>query len=81
VRRAEIEVSLHVKTRNIIEQIQAKGYELDPEMDPTITFTDFDGIKEIDLEQSVEENKLRDYDMLNAVGFKGGYVYVTIRTK
>lgn len=78
VRRAEMPIMADVMAKKIVEALSSQGYELDPEMDPTITYMDFDGIKEVDLDQTLRANKLRSYELLTVVGFKDGPIYLTI---
>jgi molybdopterin/thiamine biosynthesis adenylyltransferase len=81
VRREEITINPTDECEKIIDKLKQKGYRLDLDMEPILTLLDFDDIKIVDLDESSEENKLRDLELITAAGFHKGEVYVTLRIK
>jgi ubiquitin-activating enzyme E1 C len=65
--------------QTILDGLKMKGYKLDPEMEPILTIPDFNTIRELDLEKTVEENKIPTLSLITFSGFKEGDIYVTIR--
>lgn len=79
VRREVITVRKDSSAEEIVSKLKQKGYEVDPYFEPTFTLMDFNDIREVDLDKSIGQNKLRDYELLTAVGFKGGEIFVNLR--
>jgi len=77
VRRTIINVKKNEKCGNIIEVLKIK-YELDPDFEPTLTTMDFNNIILVDIDLTVEENGLRNFELITAVGFKGGEIFITL---
>lgn len=78
VRRVNVMISRKTPCVEIIDFIKQKGYIPDPDYDPMLTIMDFNKIKEVDLERSPKQNELRNLELLTAVGFKGGEIFVTL---
>jgi molybdopterin/thiamine biosynthesis adenylyltransferase len=81
VRRVNIKIKKGSQAQKIIDILTNNGYELNPEMEPMLTIMDFNMIKEIDLDKSIAENELRHLELLTAVGFKGGSIFITLKFK
>ncbi|MFX0010580.1 MAG: hypothetical protein ACFE9R_09715, partial [Candidatus Hermodarchaeota archaeon] len=81
VRRIILKMRGQSPSIKIIRILKKIGFELDPEFDPIITLQDFNDILVLDLEQSLIENNLRNYELLTVAGFKGGEIYVTLKIK
>lgn len=81
VRRVVIKMKKSSPCMNIIKTLSKHGFQLEGELEPIITLQDFNDIIVLDLEESVEENKLRNYEFLTVAGFKGGEVFVTLKLK
>lgn len=79
VRREVITVRKDSSAEEIVSKLKQKGYEVDPYFEPTFTLMDFNDIREVDLDKSIIQNKLRDYELITAVGFKGGEIFVNLR--
>ncbi|MEJ2252406.1 MAG: ThiF family adenylyltransferase [Candidatus Lokiarchaeota archaeon] len=79
VRRMEIHIKREESSNTIIEKIKNKGYKVDPYMEPILTLLDFNDIKIINLNKTILENKLRDYELITAAGFEGGEIFITLR--
>jgi hypothetical protein len=54
---------------------------LDPDYEPVLTLLDFNDINIIDLERNSIENGLRNFELLTAVGFKKGEIFITLKLK
>jgi len=78
-RRVTVKMSRNAKCIELINQLQAQGFSLDPELEPILTIMDFDMIREIDLENSPLQNELRNYELITAAGFKGGEIFITLK--
>ncbi|TXT57993.1 MAG: putative E1-like ubiquitin activating protein [Promethearchaeota archaeon] len=78
VKREVIKIQAGNKCQEIIEILKNKGYTEDPYMEPLITVMDFNTIREIDLEKDLEENRVRDLELLTAAGFKEGEIFITL---
>ncbi len=63
----------------ILDTLIAKGYALDPDALPIFTLQDFDGIREVDMEETIAENHLRHLELITVAGIKGGEVFVTLQ--
>ncbi len=75
-----IDVKIHQESPciQIIYALENQGYTLDPNMDPTLTILDFNNVKEIDLNLTPKQNKLRNLELIIAAGFKGGEIFVNL---
>jgi molybdopterin/thiamine biosynthesis adenylyltransferase len=78
VNREILKVEEGSKCQEIIELLKSKGYMVDPYMEPIITVMDFNTIREIDLDKTIEENRIRDLELLTAAGFKEGEIFITL---
>ena len=65
----------------IIEILKNNGFEVDKDSEPILTVLDFNDIKIVDLEQTPDENDLRNYELITAVGFKDGEIFVTLKLR
>ena len=74
------EMYLH-KEQNLLTIIEdlKKKYTLDPDMEPILTVPEFNTIRELDLEKTVNENKIFSLSLLTLSGFEEGDIYVTVR--
>jgi len=81
VRRVVIKMKKSSPCINIIKTLSKHGFQLEGELEPIITLQDFNDIIVLDLEESVEDNNLRNYEFLTVAGFKGGEVFVTLKLK
>ncbi len=75
-----IDVKIHQESPciQIIYALENQGYTLDPNMDPTLTILDFNNVKEIDLNLTPKQNKLRNLELITAAGFNGGEIFVNL---
>jgi molybdopterin/thiamine biosynthesis adenylyltransferase len=78
VNREILKVDEGRKCQEIIEILKKKGYTIDPYMEPLITVMDFNTIREIDLDKTMKENRVRDLELLTAAGFKEGEIFITL---
>jgi len=81
VRRVVIKMKPSSSCLNIIKTLEKNGFKLESELEPIITLLDFNDITIIDIEKSVVENNLRNYEFLTIAGFIGGEIYVTLKLK
>jgi molybdopterin/thiamine biosynthesis adenylyltransferase len=81
VRRVVIKMNKNSPCINIIKTLKKNGFRLDPDLEPLITLQDFNDIIVLDLEKTVTENSLRNYEFLTIAGFKGGEIMVTLKLK
>ena len=81
VRRVILKMRGQSPGTKIIHILKKIGFDLVPELDPVITLQDFNDILILDLDQSLNENGLRNYELLTVAGFKGGEIYVTLKIK
>jgi molybdopterin/thiamine biosynthesis adenylyltransferase len=81
VKREEIEVNLTDMSQNIIDTLISRGYHEDPEMVPILTVQGFDSIIDIDLEETIKENRLRNLELITVAGFTEGEMYITLKVK
>ena len=79
VRRVTIKLKSRSPIKNVINILEKNGFELDPELEPVITFSDFNEIKFISLEQTPKENGLRNCELLTVAGFKGGEIFINLK--
>jgi molybdopterin/thiamine biosynthesis adenylyltransferase len=80
-RRVVIKMRAQSPCMNIIRTLKKNGFELEHEFEPVLTLQDYNDILILDLEQSLIENGLRNYEFLTVAGFKGGEIYVTLKLK
>lgn len=78
VNREVLKVDKGSKCQKIIELLKGKGYTVDPYMEPILTVMDFNTIREINLEKTIKENRIRDLELLTAAGFKEGEIFITL---
>ncbi len=78
VKRVILKLSRNARCQEIINQLISMGYELDPDLEPTLTTMDFDMIQVVDLEESIVKNDLRNYELITAAGFKDGEIFITL---
>ena len=79
VRRVSIKLNARSPTINIIKILEKNGYELDDELEPVITLSDFNDIQFIDLDLTPKENNLRNCELLTVAGFKGGEIFINLK--
>jgi hypothetical protein len=78
VRRVLIKVNKKARCEKIIDRLSEMGFVIDPEMEPTLTLMDFNNINVVDLDLTPVENDLRDLELITAVGFVGGEIFITL---
>ncbi len=78
VRRVKLNIHHKAPMHDIINLLINKGFKPDPEMEPMLTIMDFDMVKEIDLDLTPKKNDLRQLELITAVGFKGGEIFITL---
>jgi molybdopterin/thiamine biosynthesis adenylyltransferase len=81
VRRVVIKMSKSSPCINIIKTLKKNGFQLDPDLEPLVSLQDFNDIIILDLEKTITENNLRNYEFLTIAGFKGGEIMVTLKLK
>ncbi len=81
VRRVSININKKARCQEIIESLLNMGFEEDPSFLPTLTIMDFEDVNEIDLERSPIKNGLRNLELITAVGFKGGEIFINLNLK
>jgi molybdopterin/thiamine biosynthesis adenylyltransferase len=79
VRRINIEIDRNVPCKNIIDKLVDLGFEISPDFEPTLTIMDFEDINVVDLDLTPTQNNLRDYELITAVGFEGGEIFVNLK--
>jgi len=67
------------KLGSIIDALKMKGYKPDEEMEPILTIPDFDSLRELDVEKTAKDNKIRSLSLISLSGFLEGEIYVTVR--
>ncbi|TFG25540.1 MAG: ThiF family adenylyltransferase [Promethearchaeota archaeon] len=78
VRRINVSIKKKDKCEQIIHSLVNQGFEIDEYMEPTLTLMDFEDVRVIDLDRSANKNKLRNLELITAVGFKGGEIFVNL---
>jgi molybdopterin/thiamine biosynthesis adenylyltransferase len=78
-RRVVIKMKAQSPSMNIIRTLKKNGFELDPESEPVLTLQDYNDVLVLDLEQTVSENRLRNYEFITVAGFKGGEIHITLK--
>ena len=78
VKHFDVKIHQESPCIQIIYALENQGYTLDPNMDPTLTILDFNNVKEIDLNLTPKQNKLRNLELITAAGFKGGEIFVNL---
>jgi len=81
VRRVSIKLRSQSPCGRLIEILKNNGFELDKDSEPILTLLDFNDIKIVDLEQTPDENGLRNYELITAAGFKDGEIFVTLKLR
>ena len=77
--REELYLRKDQKLQCIIDALKMKGYKLDEEMEPILMVPEFDSLRELDLEKTAKENKIRSLSFISLSGFQEGEIFVTIR--
>ncbi len=77
--REVVNVGRKENAQSIVDALIQRGFDIDPEMAPTLTTIDFNDVREIDLERSVKKNGLRDLELVTASGFQKGQVLITLK--
>jgi len=80
VRRVNVKIRKTDKCHKIVDLLNTK-YELDPNLEPTLTLMDFNNIIVVDLNLTPLENNLRNLELNNVAGFKGGEIHVNLKLK
>ncbi len=78
VRRVTIDINQNAHCEEIINKLSELGFVKNPEMEPTLTIMDFNNINIVDLDLTPVENDLRNLELITAVGFKGGEIFITL---
>ncbi len=78
VRRVSIVIKRNALCEKIIDTLSEMGFVIDPEMDPTLTLMDFNNVNVVDLDLTPVENDLRNLELITAVGFIGGEIFITL---
>ena len=73
-----LKLLLTMKAHQLALSKEKNGFTLDPSLEPTLTLMDFNNIIEIDLEKNCIENGLRNLELITAVGFKDGEIFITL---
>jgi len=81
VQRVSIKLRKSSPCSRIIKILEKNGFDLDPDYEPVLTLLDFNDVKIIDLEKNSIENGLRNFELLTAVGFKKGEIFITLKLK
>ena len=81
VRRVNVSIKQNDSCEIIIKSLESMGFERDPYMEPTLTIMDFEDVKEINLHLTPIQNELRDLELVTAVGFKGGEIFINLNLK
>ena len=79
VLREEIHVSASDSASKIIHTLKQRGYKENPDMVPFATLQEFNGIKEVDFDQTIRENEMRDFELVTMAGFVEGEIFITLR--
>ncbi len=79
VRRISVNINKKARCQEIIESLLNMGFELDLQnMEPTLMIMDFEDVREVDLEKTPIKNELRNLELITAVGFKDGEIFITL---
>jgi len=78
VRRAIVNIDKNSKCENIISSLINMGFIKSSEMEPTLTTMDFNDINIVDLDLTPIENNLRTLELITAVGFNDGEIFITL---
>ena len=81
VKRVNVSIMQNDSCEKIIKSLESMGFERDPYMEPTLTIMDFEDVKEINLHLTPIQNELRDLELVTAVGFKGGEIFINLNLK
>ena len=81
VQRETIEIAPTSPCETIIQHLEQKGYELDPDLFPILGVLEYDGVREIELEETPEDANLRTYENVTVSGFISGEIQVTVILK
>ena len=78
VRRIYVDVNRNVRCEEIINSLIKMGFTRNSEMEPTLTTMDFNDINIVDLDLTPIENNLRNLELITAVGFNDGEIFITL---
>ncbi|TFG21683.1 MAG: ThiF family adenylyltransferase [Promethearchaeota archaeon] len=79
VNRVNVKLKKNAHCEEIIQSLINMGFERDNHMKyPILTIMDFDGMKKINLDNTPIDNKLRNLELITAVGFKGGEIFINL---
>jgi len=78
VRRVYVDVNRNARCEEIINSLTRMGFMKNPEMEPTLTTMDFNDINIVDLDLTPIENNLRTLELITAVGFNDGEIFITL---
>lgn len=78
VMREAVHLGRKEPCQKIVDALVERGHEIDSEMMPLLTTIDFNDVREIDLEQGVKKNGLRDLELITVSGFKKGEILLTL---
>jgi molybdopterin/thiamine biosynthesis adenylyltransferase len=78
VRRIYVDVNRNVRCEEIINSLTKMGFTRNSEMEPTLTTMDFNDINIVDLDLTPLENNLRNLELITAVGFNDGEIFITL---
>jgi molybdopterin/thiamine biosynthesis adenylyltransferase len=78
VRRVYVDVNRNARCEEIINSLTRMGFTKNPEMEPTLTTMDFNDINIVDLDLTPIENNLRTLELITAVGFNDGEIFITL---
>ncbi len=79
VKRVNIKIKKNARCEGIIQSLINMGFELDPNMEhPKLSFMDFEGEREINLDNTPIQNELRNDELIIAGGFIGGDIFINL---
>ena len=78
VKRANVRIGNSVPCKEIVASLLKMGFKFDPNLEPTLTFMDFNNVREVNLEQTPIQNELRDLELITAIGFKEGEIFLNL---
>ncbi|MFX0186658.1 MAG: ThiF family adenylyltransferase [Candidatus Hodarchaeota archaeon] len=79
VKRINLEISQNERCEDIIYSLMKMGFVKNPDLEPTLTIMDFENINEIDLNLTPIQNQLRNDELITAVGFEGGEIFINLK--
>jgi len=78
-RRITISMRPDARCREVLYAIENNNFLIDPDMVPILTIMDFNQVREINLDLTLAQNKLRNNELITAAGFKGGEIQVILK--